>query len=595
MINVLSPLGVETTTLPNTDEEWQALKAKMQNEGKGVLVFRNLDLLPQDLETVLLKISQVMGHRLLPYDRWPGQSPGLDGCPHLALLGNYRARKENDHLVQGCAPGEPIAEFKPATLELSEWHTDGSFLARPKTFIALYAPMLQGALPPEGGQTRFCSTQLSKELQEKYKNWTSVHSWTSFMRFLEHRDPSRPKVTEEQCRAKPDQTWPLVRQDGCLYINPKNTKAIYDSEGNEVDKNFVMELAQDMVDSGVYWHQWNPGDLVLWDNQRLLHAATPFDNTKYERLLYRAEFGPYHVPCKPETVVWGYLEPREPVLSVTSGSIVVVDTVNGSMQPPDSFTNIPEELHNIQQSITERIGPHILTGPIAVEGAEPGDTLQIDILEVRMRSDWAWTLHVKSGEVRHTRLCPLAGGTAEPEWGGKLDCHPFFGVLGVAGTTRVSSIPPSPEYGGNIDLKKLTQGSTLYLPVHLPGALLFCGDGHARQGDGECCGTALETALTGSFRLTVLKDVKLKAARAETQIELIGIGISDTVDAAVEMALSSLVDWILELRPDLARVDAECLCSVAADVAVTQVVNGSTRGAHATIQKCHLPPRYGQG
>jgi acetamidase/formamidase len=331
---------------------------------------------------------------------------------------------------------------------------------------------------------------------------------------------------------------------------------------------------------------------VLWDNQRLLHAATPFDNTKYERLLYRAEFGTYHVPCKPETVLWGYMEQREPVLSVKSGSVVVVDTVssNGNLQPPDSFLNIPKELYDIQQTITERVGPHVLTGPIAVEGAEPGDTLQIDILEVRMRSDWAWTLHKKSGEVRHTKLCPLAGGIAEPEWGGKLDCHPFFGVLGVATATRVHSIPPSPEFGGNIDLRKLTQGSTLYLPVHLAGALFFCGDGHARQGDGECCGTALETALTGTFRLTVRKDVKLNAARAETQIELIGIGISDTVDTAVEMALSNLVDWIIELRPDLSRVDAECLCSVAADASVTQIVNGSTRGAHATIQKCHLPP-----
>jgi hypothetical protein len=114
MINVLSPLGVETTKVPTTDEEWQTLKAKMQNEGKGVLVFRDLDLSPQDLEAVLLKVAQVMGHRLLPYDRWPGQSPGLDGCPHLALsLGNYKARKENDHLVQGCAPGEQIGEYKP--------------------------------------------------------------------------------------------------------------------------------------------------------------------------------------------------------------------------------------------------------------------------------------------------------------------------------------------------------------------------------------------------------------------------------------------------------------------------------------------------
>jgi acetamidase/formamidase/alpha-ketoglutarate-dependent taurine dioxygenase len=602
MTKVLSPLGVETSSLPTTDTEWKELARAMSEEGRGVLVFRNLDVTPQELETVLSKLGQVLGHDLLPYERWPGQSPGIDGCPHLALLGNYKARTANELVEGGCTVGERIAEFKPASLQLSEWHTDGSFLARPKTFIALYAPADTdlSALPPEGGETRFASCQITAEQQEKYKGWTSVHSWKSFMQFLEARDPARPKVTEEQCAAKPDQTWPLVHHaNGCLYINPKNTKAIYDGNGKEVDKELVMTLAKEVVDGGVYWHNWQPGDLVLWDNQCLLHAATPFDALKYERLLYRAEFGPHHLPCRPDTVVWGYLEERPPVASVESGAVVVVDTVNGSIEPPEQFVDIPKELYEIHEQVTDRVGPHILTGPIAVHGAEPGDTLQIDIIDVKMRSDWAWTLHKKSGEIRHTRLCPLAGGTAEPEWGGCIECsEPFFGVLGVAPPQqeRVNSIPPSTEFGGNLDLKLLSRGSTLYLPVHTAGALLFVGDGHARQGDGECCGTALETALTGTFRLTVLKKSEgtkpLQAARAETPTTLIGIGISSSnLEEAVDSALQHLVDWIVEeLRPTMSRIDAECLCSIAADISVTQIVNGTTRGAHAVLQKRHLPP-----
>jgi acetamidase/formamidase/alpha-ketoglutarate-dependent taurine dioxygenase len=596
-VRALEPVGVELLSgLPTTDEEWRELlhdHMQAPSSGQGVLVLRNLALTPAQLEEVLQKTADIMGHRLLPYDRWPGQSPGVDNCEHLALLGNYKARQAND-IVPDCTPGQSIAEYKPATLALSEWHTDGSFLARPKSFIALYAPLdVDAALPPEGGQTRFCSTRATAEMRAKYKNWSSVHSWESFMRFLEVRDPDRPKVTAAQCAAKPDQIWPLLNNRECLYINAKNTKAVYNAKGEAVDSSIIEELVQEMLDTnGVYWHQWKPGDLVLWDNQCLLHAATPFDAVKYERLLYRAEFGAHYLPCRPATVTWGYLEPRPPALTVASGSVVVVDTVTMSKStlPPKSFVQIPPELTDIRNQVTDRVGPHVLTGPIAIQGAQAGDVLQIDILHVRLRSDWAWTLHKKTMQMRHTRLCQLAGGTAQPEWGGCLECAPFFGVLGVAGSERVSSIPPRESHGGNIDLKKLTAGTTLYLPVHMAGALLFVGDGHARQGDGECCGTALETALTGTFRLTIHKSMPLKAARAENATELIGIGIATTVDAAVASALDHLVDWMQELRPNLTRVNAECLCSVAADVNVTQIVNGTTRGAHAVLQKRHLPP-----
>lgn len=659
---ILHPLGVELNRLPQTQQEWQSIPdLMMQKVAKGVLVINDLDLANGvQLEVVLQQFAAVLGHRLLPYDQWPGQSPGVANCAHLALLGNYKARFDNDIIVGGptnsstnggdggggsnnatttttttttVRQGDAIAEYKPATLDISEWHTDGSFLERPKSYIALYAPLnVPHALPPQGGETRFCSTKVkdggnNRRHPPKYTGWTSVHSWETFMQFLQDRDPSRPKVTQADIDQKPDQTWPLVMQrhdkgsDGdnwYYYLNPKNTKAVYNADGLAVDHptQFIHDLAQEILDhNGVYWHQWKPGQLVIWDNLTTMHAATPFDATQYERLLYRAEFGPHYIPSNVSTVHWGYLDPTVPpvaTLPLSGGDdgasvVVVVDTVNGSILPPSSpsslaqpqqqphsFTKVPRELWDIHEQVTDRVGPHILTGPIAVQGAEPGHVLQIDILNVRLRSDWAYTLHVKSGQYRHTKLLPTGGGGGEgvalTEWGSRLDLHPFFGVLGVAKGQRVSSIPPSTLYGGNLDLRRLVAGSTLYIPIHEKDALLYIGDGHARQGDGECCGTALETSLTGTFRITVRKDMPLVGVRAETRDEMIGIGIESTVDAAVDSALSDMVRWMQQERPALSTVDAECLLSVAGDIAVTQVVNGATRGAHVVMQKAHLPP-----
>eukprot|EP00977_Amphora_coffeiformis_P014799 scaffold4223_cov189-Amphora_coffeaeformis.AAC.59 len=653
----LSPIGVSLDGPPSTDADWARIPALMR-QGHGVLVVNNLDVNGRQLETLLQNFAlKALGHALLTYDRWPGQSPRVKDCPHLALLGNYKYKGDEDatsNIIEHHSDGgdnhkigECIAEYKPATLDLSEWHTDGSFLARPKTYIALYAPQQGGALPEEGGQTRFCSTRISKQTADKYKNWTSVHSWETFMRFLEHRDPKRPKVTPEQCQAKPDQTWKLVQKryheedqemQYFLYINPKNTKAVYNDKGQAVDNptEFIYQLAQDLLrggddndgdvilkndTDGVYWHQWQKGQLVLWDNAVLLHAATPFDATKYERLLYRAEFGPHYVPCRPSTAKWGYMEAAGsnpaslPVATYPSGSVVTVDTVMGSIEPPaqtidsgatTTFTNIPPELYEIRQQVNDRVGPHILTGPIAIEGARPGQVLQVDILKTKLRSDWAYTIHkfssTNSGnqpQVRHTKLLPYPGdGVAVTPWGSRLECRPFFGILATApprskaAGDRVSSIPPHAAYGGNLDLRLLTAGSTLYLPIHQEGAMLYVGDGHARQGDGECCGTALETSLTGTFRLTVRDDMPWSTVvRAETPHSMIGIGVEKSVDHAIQSSLTHLVDWMLKTPQcaAMSRVDCECLCSIAADIAVTQVVNGSTRGAHVILQKEQLP------
>lgn len=645
-VSYLKPFGAEVVwqcpeeKLPDVEASndiWRNIVEAMESaDGQGLLCLRGLDLSPTELEVVLARLGAIWHGDLLRYDRWPGQSPGVEGCPHLALLGNYKARKENDMGVV-CEKGDAIAEFKPASMDISEWHTDGSFLATPKTAIALYAPMIENALPAEGGETRFASCVRALEmlkcsdpaLYDRLKTLNSVHSWEVFMRFLEARDPARPKATAEQCAAKPDQAWPIVRsagRDECLYVNPKNTRCVLDPHGNTVDEGIelVRGLGQRIVDSGVYAHAWRPGDLILWNNTRLLHAATPFDHLTYERLLYRAEFRgepvfpPFKLESAPDTVCWGYLDPSiKPRLCVPSGAVVSVDTVSGGPEvaPPQgdaSWSTIPDELYQIHAACSsDRLGPHILTGPIFVQGAEPGDCLRIDILDVSLRSDWAWTvvpsrtgggLTMLSGQPyldaadldkpRYTRLVNAPGsGWAFPSWGGTLDCAPFFGVLGVAPACgRVNSIPPSEDYGGNLDLKLLTRGATLWLPVQVSGALLFVGDGHARQGDGECCGTALETALTGVFKLSVVKGQTLQAPRAETDRELVTIACQSSIDDAAAAALQRMLEWLAELRPNLSRLDAYCLCSVAADVRVTQFVNGDVRGVHVILNKNHLPP-----
>eukprot|EP01051_Picozoa_sp_SAG22_P014728 SAG22_NODE_1829_length_3484_cov_2.530576_2_plen_321_part_00 len=291
--------------------------------------------------------------------------------------------------------------------------------------------------------------------------------------------------------------------------------------------------------------------------------------------------------------------------------------------------DIPPELAEIHAKVSERTSPgHILTGPIFVDGAEPGDVLKIDILAVNLRSNWAWTAHRPYGgglsepgppHLRHTVLQPGAAGKgvqqpgtgwAFPPWGGRLPLAPFFGVLGVAPLPeygRQSSIPPREGHGGNLDLKELTAGTTLWLPVNVAGALLFVGDGHARQGDGECCGTALETSLAGTFKLSVVKaagkgrvanlleaGIKVRAPlarpRAETASAIMTLAVNNraSLDEAAATAIEEMLDWLAELKPGLSRADAYCLLSVAADVRVTQIVNVPTKGAHCVLEKTFL-------
>jgi len=174
-------------------------------------------------------------------------------------------------------------------------------------------------------------------------------------------------------------------------------------------------------------------------------------------------------------------------------------------------------------------------------------------------------------------------------WGAEIELAPFFGVMGVAPPPvygACTSIVPR-EFGGNMDLKELVAGTTLYLPVWAPGALFSVGDGHGVQGDGEVCVTALETALSGTFRLTLRKDLKFDLPRAETPSHHITMGLNEDLDDAAKTALREMIDLISE-RLSLPPDDAYMFASLAVDMRVTQLVDGN-KGIHAMLPKRYAP------
>jgi acetamidase/formamidase len=252
----------------------------------------------------------------------------------------------------------------------------------------------------------------------------------------------------------------------------------------------------------------------------------------------------------------------------------------------------------ILAALTPSLGAHILTGPVAVAGAEPGDVLQIDILSIAPRQNWGYTrIRPLAGTLPedfpvsktwHTRIDRQRGIATLPI-GREIELAPFFGVMGVAPPPAYgacSSIQPR-EFGGNMDLKELVAGTTLYLPVWAPGALLSVGDGHGVQGDGEVCITALETALSGTFRLTVRKDLHFRLPRAETPTHHITMAFNEDLDDAAKDALRAMIDLIGE-KMGLARDDAYMFASLAVDMRVTQLVDGN-KGIHAMLSKRFAP------
>ncbi len=307
----------------------------------------------------------------------------------------------------------------------------------------------------------------------------------------------------------------------------------------------------------------------------------------------------HHLKASVDTCRWGLFDAAfEPVLRVASGDRLTVDTVSGGPDVlPGAGFHVPPELLDMHARLPRHLPGHIITGPVYVEGAEPGDTLEVRILDVRLRQDWGYnfirplagTLPDEFDTVRRINI-PLdaARMTGELPWGLQLPLHPFFGVLGVAPPAHwrsISTIVPR-AHGGNLDNKELRPGSSLFLPVHVPGALFSCGDGHAAQGDGEVCTTAIETALQGDFELVVHKGTGLRYPRAETPTHLITMGMDPSLDQCMAIALRDMIVLLGE-REGLSREDAYTLCSLAVDFRITQTVNVH-RGVHGMLPKSLL-------
>jgi acetamidase/formamidase len=258
---------------------------------------------------------------------------------------------------------------------------------------------------------------------------------------------------------------------------------------------------------------------------------------------------------------------------------------------------VPAALSAIHAHVPQRLGPHIMTGPVAVRGAKAGQVLEVRIKSVGLHYDWGYNVirplaGALPDDFAVTRLIhiPLdrARMTGRLPWGLDLALKPFFGVMVVAPPRAWGAVgsPPPRRNGGNMDNKELIAGSTLYLPIHVDGALFSVGDGHGVQGDGEVCITAIETGLIGTFELHVRDDMALEWPMAETPNALITMGFDPDLDDAAVIALRNMIALICT-RTGLSREDAYTLCSLAADLRVTQVVNGA-KGIHVVLEKKHL-------
>jgi len=223
--------------------------------------------------------------------------------------------------------------------------------------------------------------------------------------------------------------------------------------------------------------------------------------------------------------------------------------------------------------------------------------LEVRIKQIDLHYDWGYNMvrplagalpdDFKDVRLMHIPLDKKRNVGTLP-WGLELELKPFFGIMAVAPPAAWGAIPTQPprKNGGNMDNKELVAGTTLYLPIHVDGALFSCGDGHGAQGDGEVCVTAIETGLIGTFELIVRDDMSLEWPMAETPTHVMTMGFDPDLDDCVVIALRDMIKLICA-RTNLSREDAYTLCSLAADLRVTQVVNG-TKGIHVMLEKRYL-------
>ena len=284
-----------------------------------------------------------------------------------------------------------------------------------------------------------------------------------------------------------------------------------------------------------------------------------------------------------------------PALTVASGAELTFDLRDGmnNQVRPDNADTALRDMDFAQADPA--------FGPVFVEGAEPGDVLRVDVLELTPGA-YGWTAIVSGfgllsdefpdPQLKMWDLSAISKtGYAVFKPGIRIPTRPFLGVMGLAPPTdeELPTIPPY-DWGGNIDCRHVTVGSSLLLPVQVAGALFSCGDGHAAQGDGEICGTAIETPMTARLRLTVEKGKPhvrsphyltrpaLGATRAEAAArggsgeQYAAMGIDADLHEATRKAVRGAVGWLVAEK-GLTRVEAYMLCSVAADLKIAQAVD----------------------
>ena len=310
----------------------------------------------------------------------------------------------------------------------------------------------------------------------------------------------------------------------------------------------------------------------------------------------------YELKASPETIHWGYFSAElEPVIRVNPGDIVIIEDVP-RLDPIDMEKwGIPAEemsegYRRIYREVTDKgPGPHIMVGPVYINGAEPGDVLEVRILEVELAYTFGYSrLSSRGGTLpgefeRWERILRIDLENKTTQAAERVVIpmnNPFFGSMGVAPAAaagRISTVPPG-NYAGNLDNKDLGTGSILYIPVHTKGALFSAGDGHGVQGHGEVSINALETGLRGRFQFFVRKDMKLKWPRAETPTHWMVMWLHEDLDEAMKIAVRETIDFIVERFPHLDRNEACMLASLAVDYHVTQNVD-RTKGIHGMIPK----------
>ncbi len=314
----------------------------------------------------------------------------------------------------------------------------------------------------------------------------------------------------------------------------------------------------------------------------------------------------YTLKPTPKTVAWGYYDAKAaPVLRVKSGDTVEIQTlITSSPKRLEDAGVPPDQVEQSLRDITDQVkdkgpGPHILTGPVYIEGADPGDVLEVRILAAKLAIPYAYNgfgpgrgYLPEDYPYPKMKIIPLDEKRMVARFapGIEIPLHPFFGSMGVAPpeiSGRISSAPPW-IHAGNLDNKDLVAGTTLFIPVHAPGALFEVGDGHAGQGDGEVDITAMETSLIGTFQFIVRKDMHLRWPRAETPTHFITMGLHEDLNDATKLAVHEMIDFLMNEK-HLSRDDAYMLSSVAADLHITELVDGN-KGVHMMLPKSIFVP-----